>query len=30
VDGTVIETPLAADYLGEESAAPALADALAA
>jgi len=30
VDGTVIETPLAADYLGEASAAPALADALAA
>ena len=30
VDGTVIETPLAADYLGEEAAAPALANALAA
>ncbi len=30
MDGTVIETSLAADYLGEEPAAPALADALAA
>jgi hypothetical protein len=30
VDGQVIETALAADYLGEDPAAPALADALAA